>query len=313
MKTPYTPIFLTLLLFGGALSAQTVPTPYSFASRSSASYSSASYSSVSYSSASYPFASRSSASYSSASRSSVSYSPVPFDTLYLHECNISPQLGTDIGGAVPIPFDAGGMQINAFPRITPSIGIALSYTYLYRWNVGVELTYKRIAMDADVRVTNQKFKGEGMVQYFTGTAEMKMSFTLLEVPLYVKYMFGGNRQHGMMLGGYFAYNLRPSFMTIAQKGFNGPQPNVVESVITEPMRMDFSATLDKWDAGILLGYQTRILNRVHFGLRALAALKEIFLPDSDFFDYKMYPMRGAIVLNYDLFRFGRERNYPKRR
>jgi len=243
----------------------------------------------------------------------IPYRPALFDTLYLHEFNISPQLGTDIGGAVPVPFDAGGMQINAYPRITPSIGIALSYTYLYRWNVVAELTYKRIAMDADVRVTNQKFKGEGMVQYFTGTAEMNMSFTLLEVPLYVKYMFGNNRQHGIMLGGYFAYNLRPSFQTVAQKGFNGPEPDVVESVITEPMIMDFTSTLDKWDAGVLLGYQTRILNRVHFGLRALVALKDIFLPDSDFFDYKMYPMRGAIVLNYDLLRFGRERNYPRRR
>ena len=240
------------------------------------------------------------------------YHPIPFDTLYLHEFNISPQLGTDLGGAVPIPFGAGEMKINAYPRLSPSIGIALSYTYQYRWNIGLELTYKRIGMDADIRVTNQKFKGEGVIQYFTGTAEMNMSFTLLEAPLYAKYMFGKSRQHSVILGGYFAYNLRTSFQSVAKKGFNGPLPDVVESVITDPMVMDFSATLDTWDAGLLFGYQTRILNRVHFGIRALVGFKDIFLPDTDFFDYKMYPMRGSLVLNYDLLRIGKERNYPKR-
>ena len=235
------------------------------------------------------------------------------DTLFLHEFNISPQLGTDIGGAVPIPFGADGRTINAYPRLSPSIGIALSYTYQYRWNLGVELTYKRIAMDADARVTNQKFKGEDMIQYFSGTAKMNMSFTLLEVPVYAKYMLGANRQHGVVLGGYFSYNLRSSFESIAQKGFNGPAPDVVECTIAEPMVMDFSAMLDSWDAGILLGYQARIFNRVHMGLRVLVGCKDIFVPDSDFFDYRMHPMRGAIVLNYDLVRFGKQRSYPKRK
>ena len=238
--------------------------------------------------------------------------PAAYDTLYLHEFNISPQIGTDIGGAVPIPFGAEGSQINAYPRLAPSIGVALSYTYQYRWNLGVELTYKRIAMDADARVTNQKFKGENTVQYFTGTAEMAMSFTLIEVPLYASYMFGSNRQQGVMLGGFFAYNLNAKYVTTARKGFTGSQADMVESTISDPMIMDFSSTLDTWDAGVLLGYHTRILNRVHLGLRVVVSCKDIFIPNSDFFEYKMYPMRGAIVLNYDLLRFGEQRSFQKK-
>ncbi|MCL2501716.1 MAG: PorT family protein [Bacteroidales bacterium] len=233
-----------------------------------------------------------------------------YDTLYLHEFNISPQIGTDMGGAVPVPFSAGGSKINAYPRLSPSIGIAVNYTYRYRWNLGIELTYKRIAMDADARVTNQKFKGENALQYFSGTARMHMAFTLLEVPFYAKYMFGSHRQHSVILGGYFAYNLYASFESIAKKGFNGPEPDVVESVITEPMVMDFSPVLDSWDAGVLLGYEARVYNRVHVGFRVLAGFKDIFVPNTDFFDYKMYPMRGAIVLHYDLLRFGRQRLIP---
>ncbi|MCL2726980.1 MAG: PorT family protein [Bacteroidales bacterium] len=238
---------------------------------------------------------------------------VVYDTLFLHEFNISPQFGTDIGGVVPVPFSAGGSKINAYPRLSPSIGVAVGYTYQYRWNLGAELTYKRIAMDADARVTNQKFKGENAVQYFTGTAEMAMSFTLLEVPLYVTYMFGTNRQHGVMLGGYFGYNLSSKYMTTARKGFTGPGADVVESIINDPMIMDFSSTLDKWDAGLLIGYQARIVNRVHLGLRVLVGCRDIFIPDTDFFEYKMIPMRGAIVLNYDLLRFGKQRDYLKKR
>ena len=234
------------------------------------------------------------------------------DTLYLHEFNISPQLGTDIGGAAPVPFGDKGRKINAYPRLTPSVGVAMRYTYKYRWNLGVELTYKRIAMDADARVTNQKFKGEDAVQYFTGTAEMNFSFTLLEAPLYATYMFGANRQHGVMAGGYFAYNLNPKFVTTSKKGFTGPVPDVVESVITEPMVMDFSSTLNWWDAGLLLGYEVRMINRVHMGLRVLFGCKDIFRPKSDFFDYKMVPIRGTIVLNYNLLRFGKQRHYPKK-
>ena len=235
------------------------------------------------------------------------------DTLFLHEFNISPQIGTDLGGAIPVPFAAEGRKINAYPRLAPSIGITLSYTYQYRWNLCVELTYKRIAMDADTRVTNQKFKGEGVIQYFTGTAEMAMSFTLLESPLYASYMFGSNRQHGVMFGGYFAYNLSSKFVTKAVKGFTGPAADVVESTISTPTIMDFSTTLDSWDAGVLVGYKTRVFNRVQMGLRVLYGCKDIFVPNSDFFDYKMHPMRGSIMINYDLFRFGRERYYPKRK
>jgi hypothetical protein len=241
----------------------------------------------------------------------VEFRTVVRDTLYLHECNVSPQIGTDIGGAIPIPF--GSQKINAFPRLSPSIGVSFGYTYQYRWNLCVELTYKRIAMDADARVSNQKFKGEGMVQFFTGTAEMNMSFTLIEIPLYVKYMFGANRQHGAAIGGYFAKNLKTTFVSTAVKGFTGPLSDVVESTISAPMVMDFSSTLDTWDAGIMLGYSSRVYNSVNMGVNFLIGCKDIFTPGSDFFDYKMVPIRGSITLNYNLFRFGKQRIYPKRR
>ena len=228
------------------------------------------------------------------------------------EFNISPQIGTDIGGAVPVPFGDDNRKINAFPRLTPSIGIAFDYNYQHRWGFGIELNYKRIVMDADARVSNQKFKGQDLIQYFSGTAEMNMAFTLLELPLYAKYIFGNNRQHKLIFGGYFAYNLKATFQSIAQKGFNGPLPDVVESTITAPMIMDFTPMLSSWDTGLLFGCQTRIYHRIHAGLRFLAGLKDIFVSDSDFFDYRMYPMRGAIVLHYDLIRLGGQQYYLRK-
>lgn len=115
---------------------------------------------------------------------------------------ISPQLGTDLGGAVPIPFNAVGGYFNAYPKLNATLGARFFLNLHPRWSVGANLNYKTIAMDADARVTNQKFKGENTVQYFTGTSEMSMSFTLLEIPLYAEFLLGSKKQHGIQLGSF---------------------------------------------------------------------------------------------------------------
>ncbi|HPW78765.1 MAG TPA: outer membrane beta-barrel protein [Bacteroidales bacterium] len=216
---------------------------------------------------------------------------------------ISPQIGTDIGGAVPIPFSAVGGHFNAYPKLNATLGARFFLNIHDRWNVGVNLNYKTIAMDADARVTNQKFKGENMVQYFTGTSEMSMSFTLLELPVYIEFLVGSRRQHGIQLGVFGSYVFKSSFIVRATKGFIGSEPDRVDSDLTSPQVMDFSSLLDRWDAGLLAGYEARIFPRVKMGLHLMFGFKDIFKPGSDFFDYKMKQMRGSVTVSYDLVRF----------
>ena len=97
------------------------------------------------------------------------------------------QLGTDIGGAVPFPFKHIPETFNPYPKLNLSLGAKLSFPITSRWSLGTELTYKTITMNADARVENQRYQDKELVQYFSGSAEMHMDFTMLEIPVYTKY------------------------------------------------------------------------------------------------------------------------------
>ncbi len=215
---------------------------------------------------------------------------------------IAPQIGTDIGGAMPVPMNAVGGNFNAYPRLNATLGARFFLNIHSRWTLGVNLNYKTIAMDADARVSNQKFKGENIVQYFTGTSQMSMGFTILELPLYAEFLVGKKRQHGIQLGVFGAYVFNSRFITNAVKGFIGSEPDRIDSEIITPQVMDFSSLLDTWDAGLFAGYQARIFPRIQMGLHIMMGVKDIFLPGSEFFDYKMKQMRGSVTVSYDLVR-----------
>ena len=215
---------------------------------------------------------------------------------------IAPQIGTDIGGTLPIPFSAIGGAFNAYPKLNATLGARFFLNLHPRWSIGANLNYKTIAMDADARVTNQKFKGENTVQYFTGTSEMSISFQLLELPVYLEFLTGSKRQHGMQVGFFGSWIMRSHFITYANKGFIGSEPDRMDSALSSPQVMDFSALLDNWDVGLLAGYESRIFPRIRMGLHVMVGLKDIFLPGSDFFDYKMKQVRGSATVSYDLVR-----------
>ncbi|NTU95553.1 MAG: PorT family protein [Bacteroidales bacterium] len=218
--------------------------------------------------------------------------------------SFAPQVGTDIGAPVPYPFSSMGGDYNPYPKILPSIGARTTFKFRAGWTFAAELTYKTVAMTADARVENQRMKGEAgsTDQYFTGTASIESSYTQLEVPLYLKYMIGRNRSHRVLLGGYYSYILDATFISEAKKGFIGAAPDNPDDVVNpdNPRIMDFSETLSNWDAGIILGYEIGINSRLNLGIRAMVGMKDIFKNDPPF-DFKMIPVRGSVLISYDLF------------
>jgi hypothetical protein len=220
-----------------------------------------------------------------------------------HTLSLGVQIGTDIGGAVPFPLHNVPGAVNAYPHVSASLGAKSDFPLYERFTLGLECTYKRVAMDADARVENQKFDDGDILQYFSGTADMQMSFTMIEVPLYVKYRF--NRTNRALLGGYYACILSPKFETIARQGYIGDAPDLAGSPVTPdaPQRMNFSSALGRWDAGLIVGYELQIFPRLHAGLRLLVGCKDIFKRGNRYFDYKMLHMRGAIVISYNIFNF----------
>ena len=126
------------------------------------------------------------------------------------------QLGTDIGGAVPFPFKYIPETFNPYPKLNLSLGAKLSFPITSQWSLGTEFTYKTITMNADARVENQRYQDKDLVQYFSGSAEMHMDFTMLEIPVYTKYTLRNGKDR-LLLGPYFAWVMKSSFVIDPKK------------------------------------------------------------------------------------------------
>lgn len=216
--------------------------------------------------------------------------------------SLAVQIGTDIGGAIPVPMRYMPDTFNPYPSIFPSLGAKVTVPLDRTWSLSAEVTYKTVAMDADAYVSNQRFQSDGTILYFSGSATMNMRFDMIEVPLYVRYNFSHEKVNRVILGPYFAYMLRSKFETTAKKGYQGSAPDNVGAIITEPFVMNFNNSLSNFDAGLLAGYERRLVNRVDLSLRVMFGFKDIFKRDNKYFDYEMWHMRGSITLSYDLFR-----------
>lgn len=217
------------------------------------------------------------------------------------------QIGTDIGGAIPVPFSNIPDKFNPYPQLSVSLGAKITIPLKgKKWALGTEVTYKKIGLDADARVENQRFEGtdQGVkkIQYYSGTAKMHMSFTMLEVPVYVKYAFTSGGSHRLVFGAFGAYYINNDFNVTATKGYIGNEADQFEnSVMPEsPVHMDFGSSLGSWDAGVLVGYEKNMFSRFNLGIRVMMGFKDIFTKDNKYFDYKMLNMRGTITVSYDL-------------
>lgn len=214
-------------------------------------------------------------------------------------------LGTDIGGAIPTPFRYIPSTFNPYPQLNIDMGVFAEFRLQKHWSLGINAIYKTVGMKADARVENMKYEdvNEGLLQYYTGTAAMDMSFTMLEVPVYAKYTFN-NQVSKLIFGGYFAYNFKAEFETLATKGYSGSRPDQVEVTIDkgkEPINMSFTESLRDFDAGLMIGYEHTIYNRLNVGVRLSMGLADIFRSDEKYFDYKMLQMRGSILIGYRIF------------
>ncbi|MDR1273711.1 MAG: PorT family protein [Odoribacteraceae bacterium] len=218
------------------------------------------------------------------------------------------QLGTDIGGAVPVPFKYLPKTYNPYPHLNLSLGGRVSALLDPSWSVGAEVTYKTLNLNADARVKNQKFQDKENIQYFTGSANMQQRFTIVEFPVYAKYHFRGKNDR-VLLGLYNAWTLDGLFRVEPLKGFIGSEADRFDAKMDAKMdEMRFDESLGTWDIGLLCGYERQIFPRLDMGIRFSCGFKDIFKHGNKYFDYSMIHMRGSVVLSYDLARFSVKRS-----
>lgn len=223
------------------------------------------------------------------------------------------QVGTDIGGAIPVPFSYIPDVFVPTPKVLPNVGVRYGIVLPKGWTLGAEVSYKHVEMSADAIVQNMRATlpgigagGTDMTQYFSGRASMNMAFDIMEVPVYVRYRFEGRGGHNILFGGYGAWIISSRFTNNPVNGFIGSAPDVVDAIITPDAQIpaeqkDFSRYMSKWDAGLLVGYENSFFKRIRVGLRLSVGFKDIFY--YKVLEYKMLHMRGTITLSYDLWHF----------
>ncbi|MDR0737499.1 MAG: PorT family protein [Prevotellaceae bacterium] len=226
-----------------------------------------------------------------------------------HEWKVSGQLGLQAGGAIPIPMSAlsgddGAVnaQVKVYPRLAARLGKRLSD----HWWAYVGLNYASSGITAKARVKNQRIKevknGALDVKYFTGVSLVEMAFAYAEFPVYAEYTISPRNK--LLMGLYGAYKVSGKFETTAVKGFTSDKPDNVHAEVrpSDNIRSNFSSDLRGWDFGVLLGYEFAVFSRLNAGLHLNFSPFDIFKAEVDYFDYTMHPLRGSIMVSYDLFR-----------
>ena len=217
--------------------------------------------------------------------------------------------GIDIGGAVPYPLSkvvGVGNKMEVVPRLAPSLGVSYSLVVNKNWNVSIESTYKKVEMAAKTRLSQESIRDGENTLYFEGRADAHMSFSMIEVPLYVRYSFG-NGMNKILLGGYYSYILDAEFVTTPVQGMAGDNEDKSTWEPFGPGEMEqqnFTDKLDNWDAGFVLGYERVLIDRVTIGGRFAMGFKDIFRSgeDNKYLSYSMLNMRGTIMLSYTFLR-----------
>jgi hypothetical protein len=224
---------------------------------------------------------------------------------------VAGQLGLQAGGAIPIPMSAlsgadGAVnaRIKVYPRLAARVGRRLSD----KWLVYAGLDYASSGLTAKARVKNQRIKeidkesGNLTIKYFTGISHIEMAFAYAEFPVYAEYSISPRNK--LLMGLYGGYKVSGKFEVAVVKGFTSDKPNNMHAPVhpSDNIRSVFSGDLRSWDFGVLLGYEFAVFSRLNAGVHLNFSPFDIFKTDVDYFDYTMHPVRGSIMVSYDLFR-----------
>jgi hypothetical protein len=223
-----------------------------------------------------------------------------------HTWKVAGQLGLQTGGAVPVPMSAisgAGGAANVHVKLYPQMAARVSRRLSDKWWAYAGLNYAASGFMAKARIKNQRIRDEnGDLVYFTGISHVEMAFAYAELPVCAEYAISS--RHKLLMGLYSACKVSGTFKTTALKGFTGVNPNSMGAEVqpSDNIRTDFSSDLRRWDFGVLLGYEFVLLSRLNAGLHLNFSPLDIFKSAADYFDYTMHPLRGCMVLSYDLFR-----------
>ena len=217
---------------------------------------------------------------------------------------LAPSLGIDMGGVIPIPLSSAPKGAKASPKLKLGLGIGFLRNINQRWNLGAELNYHVLSIEATVDVISQAFWSDdrSYATYFTGEAYSLTELQFIEIPLTAYYKF--NERWSLVFGTYYSIILKGKLETEARNGWisvNKEDTDTAPLPGTQNTFFTFNDELDNYDIGALLGYQFKISDRVNLWGRFNVGFKSIFKPEFQNIDYDMYQFRISTGVSFDLW------------
>ena len=218
---------------------------------------------------------------------------------------LTPALGVDFGGTIPIPLSEMPKDAEATFKVRPTLGIGVQRNLNKHWSLGIEGNYHIIAIDAFVNVVSQAFWSDdrSYATYFSGEAYSSTELQFVEIPFAVYYYF--NQRWSLVFGGYYSIIIKGKLETEGKNGWISANKNDTDTAPlpgTQNTSFNFNDELDNYDAGALLGYNFKAGKRFNLFGRFNVGFKSIFKPDFNNIDYEMYQFRFTTGVSFLLWK-----------
>lgn len=184
--------------------------------------------------------------------------------------------------------------------ITPTAGLKMTFPFTRKWFMGGEINYSELKCKGSFDVSGFGFNG----QAYVGNARMDCNIRKIQVPVYVKYMLNCNKA-SVLFGVYGAYLFDNDFRLTLKDALSEPPPysSVVAERIGELGPVDLSGDVESWNAGIVVGYEHRIVKHLDVMLKVSAGAKEL-LKKNNSCGKRLYPLQASLTLSFDILRIG---------
>lgn len=216
---------------------------------------------------------------------------------------LSPTIGIDMGGAIPIPLSTIPKGSKGTPKLTPILGLAFQHSINNKWNLGIEANYHVLSFTGTANVISQPFWSDDRtnVIYFSGEAYSTTELRFVEFPLAAYFKL--NEHWSIQFGAYYSIILEGKFETEGKNGWMSDDKDITDNAPlpgTQNTNYNFNDELRSNDFGPLFGYQYKISERILFWGRFQAGLVSIFKPEFQNIDYEMYQMRLSTGISFVL-------------
>lgn len=218
---------------------------------------------------------------------------------------VYPALGVDIGGAIPFPLSDIPDGARGTSKINPSLGLGFEYQFTPKWSAGLQVNYHVLEFSGKADVLSQSFyyNNQQGILYFSGETNTDIELRLIEFPVMALYKLGS--RWALVMGAYYSRIADGTFDTEGKNGVLSDDKSITDAAQlpgTANTRYDFNDDLDKWDAGLLVGYRYEIVNRLSFHTHLTIGFNSIFKPEFNNIDYEMYQLRLNAGLSFCFFR-----------